>query len=59
MKYYIEAYPAYHKEIEAKTLEEVLQYINARQLGKMEYHIFTGYPYTFENKVYQHLTNRG
>ena len=43
MKYYIEAYPAYHKEMEAKTLDEVLKYINARQLGKLEYHIFTGF----------------
>lgn len=57
MKYYIEAFPDYHKEIESESLEAVLEWINKRHLSKLEYHIFTGYPYTFENKAYQHLVD--
>lgn len=55
MKFYIVAGHCTFKEIERDSLEDVLTWINTRQLGKMEYHIFTGYPYTFENKVYEHL----
>lgn len=57
MKFYIVAGHGYFKEIEKDSLEDLLAWINARQLEKMEYHIFTGYPYTFENKVYQHLAD--
>lgn len=55
MKFYIEAFPSYRKEIEANNLAEVLSWISARQIAKLEYSIFSGYPYTFENKVYHHL----
>jgi hypothetical protein len=55
LKFYIVAGYCIFKEIERDSLEDVLAWINTRQLGKMEYHIFTGYPYTFENKVYEHL----
>jgi len=55
MKYIIIAFPGYEREIEADSLDDVLKWISTRQLSKMEYHIFTGRPFTFENKVYQHL----
>jgi hypothetical protein len=42
------------KEKKAENLEELLKDVNSRQMGKMEYQIFSGKPYTFDNLVYIH-----
>ena len=42
------------KEKQANNLEELLKDINSRQMGKMEYQIFSGKPYAFNNLVYTH-----
>jgi len=55
MKFHIVAFPGYFKEIEAASLDDVLSWINSRQIGKMDYSVFCGYPYTFENLVFQHI----
>lgn len=57
MKFYIEGFPAYYRELEMDSLDDILTWINNRLLGKMEYRIFTGKPYTFENLIYQHLVD--
>ena len=55
MKYYILGFPVYSRTVEMDSLEEVIQWINERVLGRMDYSIFTGYPCTFNNLVYQHF----
>ena len=55
MKYYIEAFPAYSRAVEMDSIEAVIQWRNERLLSQMDYSIFMGYPYTFNNLAYQHF----
>jgi hypothetical protein len=57
MKYYIDVVQrgiSTTKEMEANSLDELLEQINQKIMGRLEYQIFSGKPYTFDNLVYTH-----
>lgn len=57
MKFFIEGFPSYHKEIEMNSLADVLNWASKRILGRMDFNVYSDYPYTVDNLVYQH--NKG
>jgi hypothetical protein len=57
MKYYIEVTQrgiTTTFEKEADDLQKLLNIINHKVMGKMDYTIFSGKPYTFDNLIYSH-----
>lgn len=54
MKFYIEGYPSYKKEIDRNSLIDVLVWASKRIIGRMDFNVYSDYPYTFDNVVYQH-----
>lgn len=54
MKFYIEGYPSYKKEIDRNSLIDVLVWASKRIIGRMDFNVYSKYPYTVDNLVYQH-----
>lgn len=54
MKFYIEGFPSYKKEMEMNSLADVLNWASKRIIGRMDFNVYSDYPYTFDNVVYQH-----
>ena len=51
--YYINGI-ATEKEMGAKSLDELLNVINGKIIGRLEYQIFSGKPFSHENLIYSH-----
>lgn len=51
--YYINGI-ATEKEMVAKSLDELLNVINGKIIGRLEYQIFSGKPFSHENLIYSH-----
>lgn len=54
MKFYIEGFPSYKKELEVNSLADVLNWASKRILSKMDFNVYSSHPYTVDNLVYQH-----
>jgi hypothetical protein len=57
MKYYIEATQGginTTKEIDAISLDDLLEQINKKVLGRLDYQVFSEKSYDFNNLVYTH-----
>lgn len=54
MKFFIEGFPSYKKEMEMNSLADVLNWASKRILSRMDFNVYSDYPYTVDNLVYQH-----
>ena len=54
MKFYIEGFPSYKKELEVNSLADVLNWASKRIIGRMDFKVYSSHPYTVDNLVYQH-----